>query len=60
MRLGSAVLQARAQASQALAEMARDVLLEAPDGCVLKIPVMDGDGLVLELRLTDAVESGDR
>jgi hypothetical protein len=54
------IAQARAQASQALAEMARDILPEAPDGRVLKIRVMDGDGLVLELRLTYAVESGER
>jgi len=50
----------RAQASQALAEMARDILPQAPDGRVLKIHVVDGDGLVLELRLTYAVESGER
>jgi hypothetical protein len=45
--------QARAQASRALAEMARDILAGPSDKCVLRMAVTDGgSAAALELRLT--------
>ena len=44
--------QARAQATQALAEMARDILPISGGKRILTMHVTDGDAPLLELRLT--------